>query len=137
MAKWHHHGAYLKHEHHYSTCKMWTRPWSLFSQAGWSGKVTILYNNMNTRCNISHNIQTSLILQVALQQHTLTRRWATKAPGITAIITKIILLRMSQAAYQRRGVRIPFDRASLRCIVRCRKRGKEVEGEGRRETVWS
>ena len=137
MIKWHHHGAYLKHEHHYSTCKMWTRPWSLFSQAGWSGKVTILYNNNEFKVQYFTQYPDVIILQVALQQHTLTRRWATKAPGITAIITKIILLRMSQAAYQRRGVRIPFDRASLRCIVRCRKRGKEVEGEGRRETVWS
>ena len=65
----------------------------------------------------------------AFQQQTLTRRWASKMLGTRAIITKIILLRISQAAYQRQGVRIPFDRASLRCIVRCRESGREMEGE--------
>ena len=48
------------------------------------------------------------------------------------MITKKILLRMSQAAYQRQGVCIPFDRASLKCIVRCRK----GEGEGGRGEAW-
>ena len=57
-------------------------------------------------------------------------------PGRSATTTKRTLLRMSQAAYQRNRTRIPFDRASLKCIVRYRSKGeREGDGEGEGERV--